>query len=179
IDFDPNAGINNVTANGTFPDNFVLRLDAGGNFLSQCHIGNGDWTYGRDLALDGSDNIYLAGAFADMLDLDPGVGTYTVGTFPSYNAYVLKLSSSLNARNVFSVGVPAFIYPNPATDELTIKTEEQYQSYTISNSLGQQIIKADLRAKETKVDIRSLPPGLYYLNIIGENETNVRKFVKI
>ena len=34
-------------------------------------------------------------------------------------------------------------------------------------------------AKETKVDIRRLPSGLYYLNMAGENGTDVRKFVKI
>jgi len=95
------------------------------------------------------------------------------------NVAMTEACLTLNISNIDPSGTNIFIYPNPATDELTIKTEEQYHSYSISNSLGQRMQYAVLSSKETRVNIKSLPPGLYYLNLEGEGGTEVRKFVKM
>jgi uncharacterized repeat protein (TIGR01451 family) len=71
------------------------------------------------------------------------------------------------------------LYPNPATEELTIKTEQSYTSYTITNSLGQVMMTKDMNGKESKVNIKSLSTGIYYMSLKGQGGTEVRKFVKL
>lgn len=71
------------------------------------------------------------------------------------------------------------IYPNPATDELTIKMDQNaYASFTITNSIGQEIMQQPLSAAQTQVNVSKLPAGVYYITFKGENGVEVRKFVK-
>ena len=65
------------------------------------------------------------------------------------------------------------------TNELTIKTDKQYASYTMSNSIGQVMMQHSLNNKETKADIHTLPSGIYYISLKGEGGAEVRKFVKL
>ncbi len=74
---------------------------------------------------------------------------------------------------------PVDIYPNPANDELTIKTGTgDYQTFTISNDVGQLMIQQQVTAAQTTVNIQMLPAGLYYITLHGNAGTQVRKFVK-
>ena len=71
------------------------------------------------------------------------------------------------------------IFPNPATDELTIKTDYgAYSSYSISNNIGQVLINGQVSAAQTKVDVKTLPAGVYYVTLKGANN-KVVKFVKM
>ncbi len=72
------------------------------------------------------------------------------------------------------------LYPNPATDELTIKTaNSSYTSLTISNSIGQAMMQQTISNTQTKVNVKALPAGLYYVTIKGESGNSVQKFVKL
>ncbi len=72
------------------------------------------------------------------------------------------------------------IFPNPATTELTIKADnEQYHLFTITDQLGRTLISKDLSSPSSKIDIRSLPSGIYHIMLIGEKGTTVRKFTKL
>lgn len=74
----------------------------------------------------------------------------------------------------------ASIYPNPATDVLTIKMDnDAYNALTITNEIGQLMIQQILNSPLTKVDIKTLPSGLYYVTLRGENGTKVQKLVKM
>jgi hypothetical protein len=71
------------------------------------------------------------------------------------------------------------IYPNPATDELTIKIDNgAYNAFIITNQLGQMIMKHSLNATQTEVGIHALAPGLYNITLTGENGVVTRKMIK-
>jgi hypothetical protein len=71
------------------------------------------------------------------------------------------------------------IYPNPATDELTIKIDNgAYDAYTITNQLGQVITKQTLNTAQTEVGIHALTPGLYTITLSGKNGVVTRKMIK-
>ncbi len=71
------------------------------------------------------------------------------------------------------------LFPNPTTDELTIKTTQNaFTNFTITNSIGQQMLQQPLPGAQTKVNVSKLAAGLYYITFRGENGTEVRKFVK-
>ncbi|MCD6012771.1 MAG: S-layer protein [Flavipsychrobacter sp.] len=72
------------------------------------------------------------------------------------------------------------IYPNPATDHLLIKMPgRSYSSVNITNSMGQVLIQQPIYAVQEEVDIKALPPGLYYIILKGEQGSVVKKFVKL
>ena len=72
------------------------------------------------------------------------------------------------------------IYPNPTTDELTIKMDKDaYTSCVITNSMGQVLIQQPLSTTLTKVNVKILPAGLYYITVKGDNGSKVQKFVKL
>ena len=72
------------------------------------------------------------------------------------------------------------IFPNPAANELTIQTEKGiYSSFSITNSIGQEMMQQSLVSTQTKVNISSLATGVYYITLRGVNGTKVQKFVKL
>ncbi len=71
------------------------------------------------------------------------------------------------------------LYPNPANNELTIKTEKGlYSSCTVMNGLGQVVMKMQMNGAETKLNVKALAAGMYYVNMVGDKGSVVRKFVK-
>lgn len=67
--------------------------DADGNFDWVAAIGGDQFTTPAALAIDSSNNVYLAGNFTGTIDLNPGAGT-AEETAPVYDAYVIKLDSN-------------------------------------------------------------------------------------
>ncbi|TEB41527.1 T9SS C-terminal target domain-containing protein, partial [Flavobacterium circumlabens] len=67
------------------------------------------------------------------------------------------------------------IYPNPATNFITIDTEipvEKYQIFTIS---GQKLMEG---ADKNKINIAELNPGMYFIKFQIENKSYVSKIIK-
>ncbi|MBS1774087.1 MAG: T9SS type A sorting domain-containing protein [Bacteroidetes bacterium] len=69
------------------------------------------------------------------------------------------------------------VYPNPVHDILNIKTNGNYQSVQIINTLGQVMIEKNIVGK-TSIDVSSLNNGIYYLILKGTNGTSAAKIEK-
>ena len=101
-DFDPGTGVFNMSS---FSNSmYILKLDASGNFVWAKEIG-GPTTYAitsaTAIAIDASDNIYVAGStdsvIATNIDFDPGTGVSNVSNPTGhYVMYILKLDSNGN-----------------------------------------------------------------------------------
>lgn len=109
IDFDPGAGIYNLTSSG-LDDIFILKLDALGNFIWAKNVGgsqSGD--QGLSIKTDASGNIYTTGNFTSFGDFDPGMGVtnLTPSSTNSDEIFILKLDMSGNfvwAKSMGSIG---------------------------------------------------------------------------
>lgn len=95
VDFDPQAGISNLTAN--YVDVFILKLNNGGGLEWAKRIGSTSFSaaeLGQCIALDPVGNIYVAGQIGiDTVDMDPGPGTFYLTGTSSRDAFVLKLDA--------------------------------------------------------------------------------------
>ncbi len=93
VDFDPGPGVFNLTTGGS---TFILKLDAGGNFVwaKQIEIGT---LIGRGflIAVDAADNVYTTGTFFGTVDFDPGPGVFDLSSILR-SAYVSKLDAAGN-----------------------------------------------------------------------------------
>ncbi len=69
------------------------------------------------------------------------------------------------------------IYPNPTKDNLTIEVL-QNSTIEIQNIQGQIIRTINNADKETTIDLRDLPCGIYIIKVRTEKGIEIRKFVK-
>jgi gliding motility-associated-like protein len=94
-DFDPGAGVFNLTCNGAITDIFILKLDASGNFIWARSMGGPEEDKGSSVTVDPSGNVYCCGHYNQSADLDPGPGVCNVITSNS-TFFILKLNASGN-----------------------------------------------------------------------------------
>lgn len=109
IDFDPGAGIFNLTAPSGLYDIYVLKLDGNGNFVWAVSFGdpasNSDIGYAIDTDVTG--NVYVTGIYSGTADFDPGVGTFpltALGPAGFPEVFILKLSAAGNFVWAKSIG---------------------------------------------------------------------------
>lgn len=105
VDFDPGAGISNLTSAGDY-DVFILKLDAQGNFAWAKNMGGSGNDLPRSITTDASGNVYCAGEFENTADLDPGTAVLNVTSNGLADAFICKLDaggSLLWARQVGGV----------------------------------------------------------------------------
>lgn len=164
---------------------FVTKYVAGGNTIMKFDFPN------INLA-DSSDHLHRDGMLMYTIKNKPSllgglVLKSQAGIYFDYNDVLMT-----NVANV-TVGCPwplstddisaknkvVTLYPNPATDELTINSPaNQYEHLTISNMLGERIMSLNLPKPTTTIDISTLPTGMYIVTLYGSKGSEVKKFVK-
>jgi len=70
------------------------------------------------------------------------------------------------------------IVPNPASNEITISSENNFNSIEVVNFLGQTVISESVYNNSVLINVSNLNKGLYLVRITSENGTSVGKFVK-
>lgn len=178
-DFDPGIGVHNLISAGS-NDVFILKLDASGNFIWVRQIGGTatDWTC--DLTLDATGNICATGTFPGTVVFDLGPSNYTLTTSGGYDAFILKMSSSVIGIKEYTSRNNISIYPNPTNDILNIELKNSDKiKIEIANTLGQIVFEETTETKNLKLDIKNLNAGLYFLKIIsGDKIIGTKKVVK-
>ena len=67
------------------------------------------------------------------------------------------------------------VYPNPASDKISLSNVPSYYSYSIYNSVGRKLMSGSNTAS---IDISSLMSGVYFIELIGGNNLNTVSFIK-
>ena len=109
-DFDPGAGVANLTAVGQ-NNAFVSKLDSSGNFVWAKMLGGAGYSEGEGIGVDAAGNIYTAGFFNGPGDFDPGAGVFTMTPAGNEDVYVSKLDSSGNFVWARRMGGSNYAYP--------------------------------------------------------------------
>ncbi|MCD6066043.1 MAG: C-terminal target protein [Bacteroidetes bacterium] len=92
VDFDPGAGLANLTSAGN-KDIFVSKLDFDGNFVWARRNGSTGNDQAMAIAVDASANVYMGGSFNGTVDFDPGAGTVNL-TASGQGLFVYKLNTA-------------------------------------------------------------------------------------
>lgn len=71
------------------------------------------------------------------------------------------------------------IYPNPASDQLTLELNDASSIYQIEvfDVLGKKVISTEIQ-KVGRIDVSALAQGTYLLKLNSDNKTNTVRFVK-
>ena len=93
VDFDPGAGIYNLTSQGG-TDIFIQKLDADGNFVWANRMGGSTGDNGRSIAVDILGNVYTTGSFRGTIDFDPGMGIHLLSSAGWEDIFIQKLDAN-------------------------------------------------------------------------------------
>jgi len=91
-DFDPGDPLAILTSAGQ-GDVFVAKLDAAGDLAWARSVGGAGTDRAGGVALDGQDNVYLAGGFQETVDFDPGEGVFRLSSTGGDDLFVWKLDT--------------------------------------------------------------------------------------
>lgn len=92
LDFDPGDGVYELISAGN-NDAFVLKLDAGGNFVWAGAFSGPGSISGISLGTDADGNILAGGSFAASIDSDPGVEEGLFTSLGGQDIYIIKLDA--------------------------------------------------------------------------------------
>ena len=139
--------------------------------------------------------IQVPSTVTSYKDLDPPLGNvyYQIGMSNPAGCDPVKKSESdysssmSNMSQVHVTGIndineskPFMIFPNPVTEILQIQYNNVVKGpiqFTVYNSLGKAVLEEYITARETNVDVSSLLPGIYILQMLVDSETYSARFV--
>lgn len=163
------------------------------------------WLYEADNAIEfhyGDNNITdvsmatdgepLLAGFGDYNSLNvvlgqvsnPLYGEYTENTFPlnstlsdyPSNGTVYRFAPSGTASSPDFTIAKLTVYPNPATNILTLKQDNFTEgAYTITDMTGKTIMQNKVSANNTQINVESLTSGVYFLHIENQHIKFIKK----
>jgi gliding motility-associated-like protein len=98
VDFDPGAGVANLTSLGGY-DIFITKYDANGDYVWAKSLGGTQYNFGYGITVDASGNVYTTGWYDGTVDFDPGVGTFNLSANNGsgyYDVFISKLDANGN-----------------------------------------------------------------------------------
>ena len=105
VDFDPGAGVANLTSSGS-EDIAIVKYDANGAFIWAKSVGGSTADQPQSIFVDASGNIYLTGFFTGTADFDPNAGVSNLVSAGGWDIFILKLNSAGNLVFAKSIGGP-------------------------------------------------------------------------
>ncbi|MFT6503759.1 MAG: hypothetical protein ACJASQ_003897 [Crocinitomicaceae bacterium] len=92
-DFDPDAGVHNLTSNGAY-DIFALKLNADGSFAWANSMGSTGNDIGTSVATNIYGDFFLTGQYYGTVDFDASASVYELTSNGDADIFVQKLSTS-------------------------------------------------------------------------------------
>jgi hypothetical protein len=178
VDFDPGAGTQSLTAAG-LKDAFILKLDVNGNYRWAKRVGGYNGDIGLAMSLtDAAVNLVIG--FYDSIDVDPGPGSYFLGSANKSMFGYVKLDTAGNFKWAMSIDHAIVVAGNcyMGEDSLgytyitgrfigTIDCDPGPQVYNLSSSAPNQFshfiikLKPQSATAVTLAEIKTGPCNIY------------------
>jgi hypothetical protein len=153
---------------------FLAKFDANGNVIWAKDVkGFSDEDFPGSVAVNSMGDIYLAGYFESQ--------SLTFGTLVLYNntaiedIFLVKLGIGTGIEELNN-SINFSVYPNPATNTLTINGLSTTATAEIYDLSGKLLLTKQLSVNQ--IDISTLAKGLYFIKLNTEEGSVVKKFVK-
>ena len=87
-----------------------------------------------------------------------------------------SIEENLNLVNLIERELEISIYPNPATDFITVEVvNAENQTYSIINEAGQVILTGTVLSNLIKIDLQEFANGVYYVEFAGRQHQFVKR----
>ena len=190
VDFNPGAGVNNLTsAGGT--DIFTVGFDLLGGVYT---YGYRNGSTGNDIATDicgiptaGNTTLFMTGTFENTVNFHTTGGTANLTATGTSKVYEVKTTAPAtsgrlaNPANQTEINLVNSVYPNPFAGNihLSLANEEQVYTVIVYSIDGRMVYSTTINgAKETDLNLTELNAGIYLMNIESEGKTEQHKIIK-
>lgn len=158
FDADPDSNNTSIIQSQGDSDAFYWELDSSGNFISAHSIGGSGNDLATGIAFDGSNGIFVGGAFSSTVDFDPDTSIYNRSSNGSRDFFIQKISvckTTIDSINAF--GCQFYISPSSKL----ISSSGIYMD-TIPNQNGcDSVLKINVTLNQLNTSVTSNDPDLY------------------
>ena len=175
LDVDPSTAVQNIISNGD-EDAFVEKFDNNGNFSWIKSIGGKESDFAVDIVTDDLGDVYVAGAFRDTVDCDPGVGIVNLISKGNRDGFTMKLEVEKPViKGIDENGNDNIvIYPNPTHGMVNVVYSKIIKKVEVIDVTG----SIKLQVSSNTIDLSTLNAGIYFLKISTDKGIDVKKLVK-
>ena len=105
------------------------------------------------------------------------------GSFPNFPHFRVNEDQVCDPTITSVFGVPVVVdevvslFPNPATDHITIESEYPMDKITIKNMTGSAVYSTTSRSTRVEVDVSTLASGLYFVDVWYGDRREISKVV--
>jgi hypothetical protein len=152
----------------------VLRMDSSGTDIWNKLVGGSNGGGFANSIFQTADGGYVVGGYTNSTDGD------ITDNHGDYDYWAFKLSPDpLSVSSIGTSNGNISVYPNPATDKLTIENAGVGTSLEVYDVVGKLMLRTKLESAKEQIDISHLSPGMYLLRFISkEGQQGNVKFVK-
>ncbi len=169
-----------VSGNHGETDAWLIQIDSSGNLREQACIGDTGNDYGNSVCVALDSNVIVGG----VSNSNAGLMSTNHG---GYDGFLTKVSNIATGIYTPALHAEAVVYPNPTGDYFTMQlfntTTIKSVQLQLLDVTGRTVLEQSGQSASSyyynKVDISSLPSGMYFLTIKINNEVYaVKKIVK-
>jgi hypothetical protein len=142
-------------------------LEAGSYFVK---------TYASDAPFPGGDTCYI-GSVSFTITEQNSFASFNISDNYQSDCFYVPVGINMPEQSESRFFT---IYPNPATSMITIVTSilDGNPLFTIFSVNGEKVIEKLLGYIETQIDISTLQPGFYFVQLQNEKMIEVKKMIK-
>lgn len=186
FDFDPGPGSRIMISNSD-ADIYILKLDHSGNFLWVKRIGSNPGGFAfqdvYDVYVDENLGVHASGIFTGRPDFDPGTDSFFLedGDTSKVSLFTLKYDPAQNPLYTDNDMGNLLVYPNPTNGIVHFGLENGTGNIRIRvmNTAGQVVLESvDDSGLEPSVDLSSLSPGMYWIELQNDLVQTTAKVVR-
>lgn len=133
LDFDAGPGEDKHVSH-QYCDAFIMKYDSSRNFQWAQTWGARYWDMGNDVDVDSQGNVYVAGAFSDDCDFDPGPGEDVRTSEGNQDAYLVKYHSDGTYDWALTWGGYDYMYPDGAYSVSVDRNDNIYVAGSFAGS---------------------------------------------
>ena len=98
----------------------------------------------------------------------------TFYNFGETHDYTVNITGEVNIENI-SENIN--IYPNPASNFVTIQSDNHINKVVFFNYTGQYILQENINSNKAEIDLSNMQSGIYFLKIDTKNGISVKKLI--
>ncbi len=160
-------------------DILLIKMDASANVIWAVGLGSSFTDIGSELLINSSDEIFLTGAFSDLVDFDPSSDSKTLQSSGVIDVFLVKFKDNTTSLNPLSFSTLK-VYPNPSNGLFEIiNLNNSVSVVDVYDLNGNLVYSLKYNEFDTIADLRFLENSIYIIKVTcKDNSTHFTKWVK-
>lgn len=183
VDFDPGAGTAVLQDADDTETMFIALYDNNGNYLNASAIESETFGTGLlyNMHFDNAGDILITGVISGVNDFDCTEDEFLLTSNGDYDLFLAKYDSIIALPvAVHEIEMdPAFIFPNPASEIISVQLpgNMQHAEIVLYDASMRRLQEFSTDEKQITLPVKQYAEGLYFLSVSDGEQTSYSKFI--